>query len=144
MDPTATRPCTCFRLRRAARRLSQIYDTHLAPAGLSLNAYSILRHAPQPRLLGELAEALGMDRTTLTRNLKPLLQAGWLQEQRGDDARQRLITITPAGKACLRRARPLWQRAQDEVEATFGPSPTARLNTLLDQLDHALDAGDRA
>lgn len=144
MDPTATSPCTCFRLRRAARRLSQIYDTHLAPAGLSLNAYSILRRAPQPRLVGELAEALGMDRTTLTRNLKPLLQAGWLQEQRGDDARQRLIAITPAGKACLRRARPLWQRAQDEVEATFGPTPTARLNTLLDQLDHALDAGDRA
>ncbi|WP_422505519.1 MarR family winged helix-turn-helix transcriptional regulator [Stenotrophomonas sp. GZD-301] len=144
MDPTATSPCTCFRLRRAARRLSQIYDTHLAPAGLSLNAYSILRRAPQPRLVGELAEALGMDRTTLTRNLKPLLQAGWLQEQRGDDARQRLIAITPTGKACLRRARPLWQRAQDEVEATFGPSPTARLNSLLDQLDHALDAGDRA
>ncbi|WP_411850395.1 MarR family winged helix-turn-helix transcriptional regulator [Stenotrophomonas sp. LGBM10] len=143
MDPTDSSPCTCFRLRRAARRLSQIYDTHLAPAGLSLNAYSILRRAPQPRLLGDLAEALGMDRTTLTRNLKPLLQAGWLQEQRGQDARQRLIAITPAGKACLRRARPLWQRAQHEVEATFGPAPTARLNTLLDTLDHALDAGDR-
>lgn len=144
MDPTAASPCTCFRLRRASRQLSQIYDSHLAPAGLSLNAYSILRRAPQPRQLGELADALGMDRTTLTRNLKPLLAAGWLQEYRGDDARQRLIGITPAGKACLRRARPLWQRAQDQVEAAFGRAPTARLNALLDQLDRALPSGDPA
>ncbi|MNV52736.1 MarR family protein [compost metagenome] len=141
MDPLTQSHCTCFRLRRAARRLSQIYDAHLAPAGLSLNAYSILRRAPAPRQLGDLAEALGMDRTTLTRNLKPLLTAGWLEQRRGDDARQRLIVITAAGKACLRRARPLWQRAQNEVETTFGPTPTARLNALLDQLDHALPTG---
>ncbi|MCF7751091.1 MarR family winged helix-turn-helix transcriptional regulator [Bacillus subtilis subsp. subtilis] len=141
MDPPAASPCTCFRLRRASRQLSQLYDSHLAPLGLSLNAYSILRRAPQPRQLGDLADALGMDRTTLTRNLKPLLQAGWLDQQRGDDARQRLIVITPAGKAVLRRARPLWQRAQDQVEAAFGAAPTARLNALLDQLDHALPAG---
>ncbi len=144
MDPLTASPCTCFRLRRAARRLSQIYDSHLAPAGLSLNAYSILRRAPQPRLLGDLADALGMDRTTLTRNLKPLLQAGWLEQRRGDDARQRLIVITPAGKACLRRARPLWQHAQRDVEATFGAAPTARLNALLDQLDQSLPHGAHA
>ena len=141
MDPTTASPCTCFRLRRASRQLSQIYDSHLAPAGLSLNAYSILRRAPAPRQLGELADALGMDRTTLTRNLKPLLLAGWLQEQRGDAARQRLIAITPAGKAVLRRARPLWQRAQAHIERAFGTLPTTHLNTLLDQLDHALAPG---
>ncbi|MCC7635032.1 MarR family winged helix-turn-helix transcriptional regulator [Stenotrophomonas rhizophila] len=144
MDPLTASPCTCFRLRRAARRLSQIYDSYLAPAGLSLNAYSILRRAPQPRLLGDLADALGMDRTTLTRNLKPLLQAGWLEQRRGEDARQRLIVITPAGKACLRRARPLWQRAQHDVEASFGAAPTARLNALLDQLDQSLPHGAHA
>ncbi|MFG6108259.1 MarR family winged helix-turn-helix transcriptional regulator [Stenotrophomonas nematodicola] len=144
MDPLSASPCTCFRLRRASRQLSQLYDAHLGPAGLSLNAYSILRRAPRPRQLGELADALGMDRTTLTRNLKPLLAAGWLEATRGDDARQRLIAITPAGKAVLRRARPLWRRAQDAVEATFGPAPTARLNALLDQLDHALPAGEPA
>src|SRR5690606_14388683 len=84
MDPAPPSPCTCFRVRRAARRLSQIYDGHLAAEGLSLNAYSILRRAAQPRLLSELAASLGMDRTTLTRNLKPLLLAGWLQQQRGE------------------------------------------------------------
>lgn len=141
MDATALSPCTCFRLRRASRQLSQIYDSHLAPAGLSLNAYSILRRAPEPRQLGELADALGMDRTTLTRNLKPLLAAGWLQEYRGDDARQRLIGITADGKALLRRARPLWLRAQQAVETAFGSAPTAHLNRLLDQLDSALAQG---
>jgi len=85
-----------------------------------------------------------MDRTTLSRNLKPLLAAGWLQEQRGPDARQRLIVITARGSALLRRARPLWQRAQDQVEAAFGAMPTQRLNALLDQLDHALPTGDAA
>ncbi|MNK40206.1 MarR family protein [compost metagenome] len=144
MDPTPASPCTCFRLRRASRQLSQMYDSHLAPVGLSLNAYSILRRAPRPRQLGELANALGMDRTTLSRNLKPLLAAGWLQEQRGPDARQRLIVITARGSALLRRARPLWQRAQDQVEAAFGAMPTQRLNALLDQLDHALPTGDAA
>jgi DNA-binding MarR family transcriptional regulator len=142
MDPAPTSPCTCFRVRRAARRLSQIFDSHMAAAGLSLNAYSILRRTAQPRLLSELAAALGMDRTTLTRNLQPLLRAGWLQEQRGDDARQRLIVITSAGEACLRRAQPLWQNAQDQVEAAFGADRTAELNRLLDALDAALPGGD--
>lgn len=141
--PIAT-TCTCFRLRRAARRVSQIYDAHLAKAGLSLNAYSILRRAPQPRRLSDLADSLGMDRTTLTRNLKPLLASGWLEERKGDDARQRLLVITAGGKACLRKAKPMWQRAQEEIEAHFGPAPTAELNSLLDALDLALPSGESA
>ena len=68
--------CTCFSLRRASRRATQVYDRELAEVGLSLNGYSILRRARDAKPLGELAEELGMDRTTLTRNLKPLLQSG--------------------------------------------------------------------
>ncbi|HSX63307.1 MAG TPA: MarR family transcriptional regulator, partial [Pseudoxanthomonas sp.] len=91
----AASPCTCFHLRRASRLTTQLYDHELAAVGLSLNQYSILRRSErQPRRLGELADELGMDRTTLTRNLKPLLQAALLQQTRGEDARQRLIGIT--------------------------------------------------
>lgn len=132
--------CTCFRLRRAARQVSQIYDRELAAVGLSLNEYSILRHAERGGhcLLGELADSLGMERTTLTRNLKPLLEAGWLMEARGEDARQRLISVTAGGRKRIASAKPHWLRAQQRIEASYGAARTDRLRTALDLLDIAL------
>ncbi len=131
--------CTCFRLRRAARQVSQVYDRELAAVDLSLNEYSILRHSErEARLSGELAESLGMERTTLTRNLKPLLEAGWLKESRGDDARQRFIAITAAGRKRLASAKPHWQRAQQRIDASFGIAKARRLRQDLDLLDAAL------
>lgn len=134
----APSPCTCFQLRRATRRVSQLYDRHLAGADLSLNAYSILRRSRQPRPLGELADALGMDRTTLTRNLKPLLEAGLLSSAPGQDSRQRQLHITSAGKRRLQKAFPLWQQAQQEVEALFGSARIADLNQQLEALTQSL------
>lgn len=140
----ASSPCTCFQLRRAARRVSQVYDRHLAAAELSLNAYSILRRSSQPRPLGELADALGMDRTTLTRNLKPLLEAGLLSAAPGVDSRQRQVQISAAGKRRLQKAFPLWQQAQQEVETRFGSARTTTLNQQLEALTQALDQGHAA
>lgn len=140
----ASSPCTCFQLRRAARRVSQVYDRHLAAAELSLNAYSILRRSSQPRPLGELADALGMDRTTLTRNLKPLLEAGLLSAAPGVDSRQRQVQISVAGKRRLQKAFPLWQQAQQEVETRFGSARTTTLNQQLEALTQALDQGHAA
>jgi DNA-binding MarR family transcriptional regulator len=139
-----TSPCTCFRLRRAARQVSQLYDQALSGAGLSVNQYSILRHARSPRTLGELAAQLGMDRTTLTRNLEPLLRAGWLDEARGGDPRQRVISITGEGRVCLEKARPLWRRAQQRIDALLGPGTRERLHADLDALDAALSAERQA
>ena len=132
--------CTCFRLRRAARQVSQVYDRELAAVDLSLNEYSILRRAePQPRTLGELAATAGMDRSTLTRNLKPLIEAGWLKETRGEDARQRVIAITASGRKRIAKAVPHWQSAQQRLQALYGEADTLRLNTDLDALDQALN-----
>ena len=137
--------CTCFQLRRAARQVSQVYDHELAAVDLSLNEYSILRHAQAgPRLLGELADLLGMERTTLTRNLRPLLDAGWLQEARGDDARQRVVSITPSGRKRIDSAKPHWQRAQARIESLFGKTATTRLRDDLDLLAVALRGTDGA
>ncbi|SDR21570.1 MarR family winged helix-turn-helix transcriptional regulator [Pseudoxanthomonas sp. CF125] len=140
MPSSSDSVCTCFRLRRAARQVSQIYDHELAAVALSLNEYSILRHAERggPRLLGELADSLGMERTTLTRNLKPLLEAGWLKEERGEDARQRLISITASGRKRIASAKPHWLRAQRRIEASYGAARTDRLRIDLDLLDTAL------
>jgi DNA-binding MarR family transcriptional regulator len=133
--------CTCFRLRRAAREVSQVYDRALAAVDLSLNEYSILKRiAPKPRVLGEFAMELGMDRSTLTRNIKPLLDAGWLHELRGDDARQRVIAITADGRHRLAAAHPHWRRAQKRIQAAFGDAPTRRLHADLDTLHARLSA----
>ncbi len=140
----APSPCTCFQLRRAARQVSQVYDQHLAAADISLNAYSILRRARQPRPLGELAEALGMDRTTLSRNLKPLIEAGLLSTQPGDDPRQRQVHITAAGKRRLQKAQPLWQKAQDEIQARFGERQMSELNRRLEALSNTLQTDPTA
>lgn len=128
--------CTCFRVRKLTRLMSQRYDQALAPAGLNLNQYSILRRASgTPRSIGELARELGMDRTTLTRDLKPLLAAGWVETAPGDDARQRRIRVTAAGRRTVARAMPLWQAAQDDIERGLG---RAGLLALHEQLDLAI------
>ena len=140
MPPSSESVCTCFHLRRAARQVSQIYDRELAAVDLSLNEYSVLRHAERNGhcLLGELADSLGMERTTLTRNLKPLLEAGWLKEKRGEDARQRLISLTASGRRRLASAKPHWLRAQQRIEASYGSARAERLRKDLDLLDKAL------
>lgn len=136
--------CTCFHLRRAARRTSQLYDHALAPVGLSLNEYSILRRLDAAQSLGALAHTLGMDRTTLTRNLKPLLAAGWIKTQRGEDARQKWVVLSRSGRGLLVRALPHWQAAQTQLETLFGSASTERLHATLAQLDAALDVGASA
>lgn len=140
MPATATlSPCTCFHLRRATRRVTQIYDRELAAVDLSLNQYSILRRTRNgPRVLGELADELGMDRTTLSRNLKPLLDSGLLSESRGEDARQRLIALSETGRARLNAAVPHWQRAQQLIDTAFGVDAVAQLHIELDTLTERL------
>jgi len=121
----------------AGRVVNRHYDRALAPAGITTTAYSILarldREGPQP--IGVLAGRLALDRTTLSRELRPLAAAG-LVAVRPDkaDSRRRVIGLSAAGRKKLTRARPLWQRAQDELAETFGAERTSR---LLDEL-HAL------
>jgi DNA-binding MarR family transcriptional regulator len=128
--------CTCFRLRKLSRLVTQRYDRALAPLGLNLNQYSILRRAARkPRPIGDLARELGMDRTTLSRDIRPLSAAGWIELATGAaDARQRCIRVTPAGAALLEDAQPRWREAQDAIDALLGP----RIGALHDHLDHAM------
>ena len=145
MPVTSSSTCTCFHLRRAARMVSQIYDRELAAVDLSLNEYSILRHAQRGSMLvGELADSLGMERTTLTRNLRPLLEAGWLQQAQGEDARQRVVSLTARGRKRVESAQSHWQRAQVRIESLYGTSATARLREDLELLDLALRGSDGA
>jgi DNA-binding MarR family transcriptional regulator len=107
----------------AARQVTRLYDRALAPAGITTNAYSILarleREGAQP--LGTLAARLAMDRTTLSREVAPLVDAGLVDSAPGEtDRRRRVLALTTAGAERLAAARPLHQQAQDELTGAFG------------------------
>ena len=129
MDVTDPTNCTCFGLRKAARAVTQIYDRALKPAGLRATQFSLLVAAERagPCAIGELAELLVMDRTTLTRNLKPLLDQGLLESVEGADRRRRPVAITAQGRAALARALPYWREAQASLAGSLGRSRWWRL-----------------
>lgn len=135
-EASAARPrgCTCFRLRKLTRRVTQHYDSHLARAGLRITQFSVLSMLAgvEPLSLSELAERLEMDRTTLSRNLGPLESAGWVEIGAGRDARSRAARLTPAGRDTWINAKPHWRRAQDELNQALGLEQVAGLHGLLD------------
>jgi len=126
--------CTCFRLRRTSRRMTQIYDAHLAAVGLTLTQYSLLAHLVriEPPSIHGLADIMGMDRTTLSRNLKPLLARELVVQKTCSDRRSRRIALSEAGEALWAQAKPLWRAAQNEIQQRLGEQDTAELHRLLD------------
>jgi len=130
--------CACGRLRRATRAITQLYDDALAPSGLRLTQFSLLRTLARegPTRISVLASYQLLDRTALSRNLDPLLARELVAVVRGSDARTREVAITPAGTRALRAATPHWQRAQREVAERIGPR---KLDTLIATL-HELEA----
>lgn len=128
--------CACFNLRKASRVMTQHFDEVLKPSGLLVTQFTILAAVAivKSATVNELAEMLVMDRTTLTRNLKPLEREGWLKSEPGQDQRTRIIALTEAGEAVLAKALPLWKQAQSMVETALGQQ---RWNTLLAHLVEA-------
>lgn len=125
--------CTCFNLRKLTRTVSRLYDQHMAMVGLKTTQYSVLKNAAiTPMPVADLAAKLAVERTTLTRNLKPLTDAGWIILAPGADSRQRIVTITDAGRDKLRQARSAWQAAQTELENTLGLDAVRTLHACLD------------
>ena len=126
-------PCTCFRARKLARLLTQRYDRDLADTGVTVNQFSILRHAQRERhSITSLAQALGMDRSTLSRELSPLCEAGWLALVTGDDARRRQIQLTDHGRRQIRRSEAAWRNSQQALADELGDESLARLHEQLD------------
>lgn len=135
-DTAPIRGCTCSKLRRLTRRVTAVYDRALAQAGMRVTQYSVLaflRRTPGSQL-SALAEAMDMDRTTLTRNLKPLVDAGWVETGSSEhDARVRTVHLTARGEAQFQMARSYWRRAQNEVTASIGQAGTSDLHELIDR-----------
>lgn len=126
--------CHCFAVRQAARWISQLYDQHLAACGLRASQYGILSQLARsgPVGIAQLAEAMVMDRTTMTRNVTPLQRDGLVEIAQSDtDRRRREVRLTAQGRARLAQARPLWRRAQAAFERHYGAREAAAMRTML-------------
>lgn len=141
--------CTCFKLRSLTRRVTQLYDQVLAPSGLTVTQYSLIAHArrrdaSQPPTVSELAQELFTDRTTLTRNLKPLVKAGFIKVGSGADARSKAVAVTAKGEDAYQAARPLWKAAQALMRDRAGETHLAALHSLIDTVLPQLGEPDTA
>lgn len=129
------RGCTHFQLRQLSRRLGLLYDAELAAVGLKTTQFSLLSSLLTlgPVRPADLARAMKLEPSTLTRNLQPLLAAGWAAMGPGPDARSRSVRITPAGEALRHQARERWHHAQLQLNATLGEQRVAALHALIQE-----------
>lgn len=136
-------PCTVYRLRMAARRATRLYDKHLAPAGLGIAQFGLLQMlcARGGETVTSLAQALDLERTTLTRNLTPLIRQGFVDLKSGPDRRSRAVNITPAGRIKAQAAVALWRNAQMAVRDALGTDAVEKLHDLLDDTVEKLPDG---
>ena len=145
--PAKPQGCSNFKLRQLLRRVGQRYDAELAKAGLKTTQYSLLSHLLKlgPIRPGDLAQAMTMDASTLTRNLQPLVQVGWVTLGPGPDGRSRLVSLTDAGRAKRADAQPHWRAAQQGLNQRLGVDRVLALHALIDdslELLAALPAGE--
>ncbi|MEZ5652451.1 MAG: MarR family transcriptional regulator [Burkholderiaceae bacterium] len=129
--------CLCLHTQRAARRLAKRFDDALRPLGLTNGQFSLLMalNRPQAPRIGDLAELLAMDRTTLSAALKPLQRRRLLvAEADADDARVRRLRLTRQGIALLKLALPVWRESHAGLDQSLGASRTHRLRADLDRL----------
>lgn len=130
----AATSCACFNFRKASRAVTQLFDTALQPTGLRSTQLVILIAAAvfESLAVSRLAKELVMDRSTLTRNLRPLERRGLVRLVSGADVRTRLVELTPAGRVALAAALPYWESAQVRFQEQLGQS---RWESLLQSLN---------
>jgi DNA-binding MarR family transcriptional regulator len=134
-------PCLCNALRQASRAVSRLYDEELRGLGLRTTQYSLLRYlkhfgAVRQRDLGA---RTSLDETTLTRNLRPLIAAGWVAVETGEDRREKLVRLTAAGTAKLTAAHPAWERAQERLRSRLPKTEWSSLFGVLPELTRLAD-----
>src|SRR5437868_2315287 len=118
--------------RRAARALTQHYETALRPLGLRGTQFTLLQALTFAGELsqGKLGEILAIDSTTLTRTLSILDRRGWIVSRPGEDRRERLLSLSKAGWTEYKRALPHWEKVQQELRARFGDKRWSELLNL--------------
>ncbi|WP_170122011.1 MarR family winged helix-turn-helix transcriptional regulator [Breoghania corrubedonensis] len=138
--------CTCYRLRRADRRLSRLYEAALADTGVSIVQFAVFAELERLGGLGisALAKRLGTDRTTMTRTLDRMEGLGWVAVQKADDARLQRHVVTEAGRKVFRDAWRGWRRTETAIAKAMGGERLALLWELLGEAEKAARAANVA
>ncbi len=128
--------CYCSSLRAAARKTTALYDAALAPVGINVAQFALLRRVErtEPVSLTELGRLADLDRSTIGRNVKVLERLGLVRLAAAEDQREAAVTLAPAGVEALRRAAPLWEEAQRRIEIALGADGARSLRALADRL----------
>ena len=128
--------CNCLNLRRASQAITKAYNEALAPSGLTLAQFGLLKHTRSlaPVSVSRLAEAVRLDRTTLVRDLKRLEENGLVMDA-GQRTRDRQLCLTEKGLKALESAEPYWQQAQESVETLLGAEDLQILTGLLNRIE---------
>ena len=132
-------PCACQNLRRVTRVVTRIYDQELRKAGLEITQFGLLtalaatEEANQKRL----SAGFTMDSTTLTRTLGLLLKQGWVRVRRGKDRRERLFSLTRAGKRQMAEAQPYWELAEHKLRQALGDADWKSMKKTVSRMTEA-------
>lgn len=123
-------------MRKAARRISALYDEALQPFGINVAQYSLLRltERRQPASLTELAREAELERSTMGRNIQVLQKLGLVEAEKGEDQREAAIRLSARGKSLIDEAQPVWADCQRRVEERAGPEAVRGLELLLERL----------
>jgi DNA-binding MarR family transcriptional regulator len=132
--------CACFHLRRASRLVSQAFDQELKPSGLKVTQFTLLSVfvLHEDMGIGKVARILGMDRTTLSRNLKLLEKMGLIQLEPGQDRREQLAKVTEKGEEAFMEGGALWEKAQKKALANIGHQKWAEVQAGLNLMINGL------
>ena len=129
--------CNCMNVRRASRAVTQFYDEQLKSCGITIAQLSLLLRLQETDALtiSQLAQSMRIDRTTLNRNMKPLLENGLITLQQGKDSRTKLVSLTVQGRKTATQGWACWEKAQELLSAYLGKEDTAKLTALLSKLE---------
>jgi DNA-binding MarR family transcriptional regulator len=134
--------CTNLKLRQLGRRVARLYEADVRALGLKNTQYSLLSYVCKfaPIQPSALAAQMGLDPSTLTRNLHSLVARGWVELQPGADARSRRVVATEAGRTLRAEAQRAWKRSQLKVNERLGEARVTALHALIDECIERLDA----
>ena len=128
--------CHCINIRRANKAVTEYYDRMLKPCGVTINQFAILRTLQrlENASVRDLADEMGLDRSTLVRTVRPLLESGLAVDNSEAGSRNRSLNLSSTGKAVLRRGAPLWDRAQRGLEEKLGSGAMEALGAIVETL----------
>jgi DNA-binding MarR family transcriptional regulator len=136
-------PCACQNLRRLTRITTRIYDQELKKAGLEITQFGLLTALATAGEINQrrLSAGFAMDSTTLTRTLGPLREKGWIQVKRGKDRRERLFSLTRAGKRQIADAQPHWELAEQRLRQALGEAGWKDMKQTVSRITEAAMVG---